>query len=98
MMDEINPQPNITIQTLGSSSISTPPMPPVPQAVVAEPSAVVVPNMEPDRVSYADAQIQEIEVAKIAPNPYQPRKTFDPTALKSWRILLKNTESFSRWS
>mgnify|MGYP001583591647 CR=1 FL=1 len=89
MMDEINPQPNITIQTLGSSSISTPPMPPVPQAVVAEPSAVVVPNMEPDRVSYADAQIQEIEVAKIAPNPYQPRKTFDPTALKELADSIK---------
>ena len=89
MMDEINPQPNITIQTLGSSSISTPPMPPVPQAVVAEPSAVVVPNMEPYRVSYADAQIQEIEVAKIAPNPYQPRKTFDPTALKELADSIK---------
>ncbi|MEK7161998.1 MAG: ParB/RepB/Spo0J family partition protein, partial [Patescibacteria group bacterium] len=70
-------------------SISTPPMPPVPQAVVAEPSAVVVPNMEPDRVSYADAQIQEIEVAKIAPNPYQPRKTFDPTALKELADSIK---------
>lgn len=35
-----------------------------------------------DKVSYADAQIQEIELAKIVPNPYQPRKIFDPEGLK----------------
>ena len=34
------------------------------------------------KVSYADAQIQEIEVTKIVPNPYQPRKIFDPEGLK----------------
>ncbi len=33
-------------------------------------------------VSYADAQIQEIEISKIVPNPYQPRKTFNPEALQ----------------
>ncbi len=36
----------------------------------------------PERVSYADAQIQEIELSKIVPNPYQPRKIFDPEGLK----------------
>src|SRR5437660_1566055 len=34
-----------------------------------------------ERVSYADAAIQEIEVALIAPNPFQPRKVFEPEAL-----------------
>ncbi len=37
---------------------------------------------QPEKVSYADAQIQEIEVTKIVPNPYQPRKIFDPEGLK----------------
>lgn len=36
----------------------------------------------PEKVSYADAQIQEIEVTKIVPNPFQPRKIFDPEGLK----------------
>jgi ParB family chromosome partitioning protein len=35
-----------------------------------------------ERVSYADAQIQEIEVALIVPNPFQPRKVFQPEALR----------------
>jgi ParB family chromosome partitioning protein len=35
-----------------------------------------------EKVSYADAQIQEIEVTKIVPNPFQPRKIFDPEGLK----------------
>jgi ParB family chromosome partitioning protein len=35
-----------------------------------------------DRVSYVDAQIQEIELAKVVPNPYQPRKVFNPVALQ----------------
>ncbi len=43
----------------------------------------------PDRVSYEDAQIQEIEVAKIAPNPYQPRKIFEPNALKELAESIK---------
>lgn len=36
----------------------------------------------PEKVSYADAQIQEIEVTNIVPNPFQPRKIFDPEGLK----------------
>ncbi len=92
-MDEINQQPNITIQTLGNETVLALPVPPVPPAamvaVVDEPVSAVVPNMEPDRISYADAQIQEIEVSKIAPNPYQPRKTFDPNALKELADSIK---------
>ncbi len=33
-------------------------------------------------VSYADSTIQEIEVTKIVPNPFQPRKVFQPEALR----------------
>ncbi len=35
-----------------------------------------------DKLSYADAQIEEIDVAKIAPNPFQPRKVFNEAALR----------------
>lgn len=34
------------------------------------------------QVSYADAKIQEIDITKIIPNPYQPRKIFDEKALQ----------------
>lgn len=42
-----------------------------------------------EKVSYADAQIQEIEVTKIVPNPYQPRKIFDPEGLKELASSIK---------
>ena len=45
----------------------------------AEPVVAAEPT---ERVSYADAQIEEIEVTKIVPNPFQPRKIFDPEGLK----------------
>lgn len=48
---------------------------------IAEPLDVQ-PGMSQERVSYADAQIQEIDLAKVVPNPYQPRKIFDPEGLK----------------
>lgn len=38
--------------------------------------------LEPEKVSYSDAQIQELDVTSIVPNPYQPRKIFDNEALK----------------
>lgn len=55
----------------------------MPRPVVA-PSSPLVPEspVTSERVSYADAQIREIELAKIIPNPYQPRKVFEPEALK----------------
>ncbi len=37
---------------------------------------------EEEKVSYSDAQIQEIEIVKVVPNPYQPRKLFKPEALQ----------------
>lgn len=35
-----------------------------------------------EQVSYADAKIQEIDITKIIPNPFQPRKIFDEKALQ----------------
>lgn len=55
----------------------------VPAAI---PPAVAAPS---ERVSYADAQIQEVELAKIVPNPFQPRKVFEPEALKELADSIK---------
>src|SRR5690242_7470804 len=60
----------------------------VASLVAAEPTEPVlsveagVPTEHSERVSYADAVIQEIPVAQISPNPFQPRKVFEPGALK----------------
>lgn len=34
------------------------------------------------RISYADARVSEVPVSQIVPNPFQPRKTFDPVQLQ----------------
>lgn len=49
-------------------------------------------NAEPspaDKVSYSDAQIEEIDITKIVPNPYQPRKVFQPEALQELSESIK---------
>ncbi len=64
----------------------------VPAAEAVTSSAPPVdssPGDASERVSYADAQIQEIEVAKISPNPFQPRKVFQPEALKELAESIK---------
>ena len=48
-------------------------------AIEAETDAESDPS---EKVSYADSTIQEIEVSKIVPNPYQPRKVFKEEALR----------------
>jgi ParB family chromosome partitioning protein len=53
---------------------------PLPTNVNPNVPEVVREEREP--VSYADATIQEIELAKIVPNPFQPRKVFKPEALQ----------------
>jgi ParB family transcriptional regulator, chromosome partitioning protein len=78
-MDNLNPQPNITIQSL--DNLTLPPV--VPQGQVA------VAASDPEKVSYADAQIQEIECDLISPNPFQPRKTFQVEALKELADSIK---------
>jgi ParB family chromosome partitioning protein len=81
-------------------SVPTPQNTVVTEAVVSTPlttlsvvdsplSGLSVPNMEPDRLSYADAKIQEIELAKIVANPFQPRKVFKPEALKELADSIK---------
>src|SRR4051812_40851324 len=35
-----------------------------------------------EKVSYSDAQIQELDIARIVPNPFQPRKIFKQEALQ----------------
>ncbi len=42
-----------------------------------------------DKVSYADAQIEEIDITKVVPNPFQPRKAFDQTALQELADSIK---------
>lgn len=53
--------------------------------VTAQPQVNIQPLEAPvfsEPVSYADAQIQEIDLAKVVPNPYQPRKVFQQDALQ----------------
>lgn len=57
------------------------PVPPLtPTAPAFNP--VRTPSLSDGPVSYADAKIQEIDITKIIPNPYQPRKIFDDKALQ----------------
>lgn len=42
-----------------------------------------------EKVSYADSSIQEIELAKIVPNPFQPRKVFNQDALQELASSIK---------
>ena len=108
-MDDINQQPNITIQSLGdfavpqigtAASTFEPSLPSAPvlqdlpptfaKASAGEPAPISAnPSLDPEKVSYADAKIQEIEVAKISPNPFQPRKVFEISALKELANSIK---------
>ena len=45
--------------------------------------------LKSEKVSYEDASIQEIDITKIAPNPFQPRKVFEPNALKELADSIK---------
>ncbi len=70
-------------QSLSSVVISGPI---IPSSAVVFPAA---PILSQERISYSDAKIQEIEVAKISPNPFQPRKVFEPQALKELADSIK---------
>jgi ParB family transcriptional regulator, chromosome partitioning protein len=91
-MDNNFPQPNITVSSLDEVLLPAAPqsleiIPPQPAPVIISQSAIQ--TVPADRVSYADAQIQEIEVSKISPNPFQPRKVFAPLALKELADSIK---------
>lgn len=103
-MDEITTQPNNqnipqnnpieppTVEMLNTPNQApmTEPEIQISQApvVVDQPAAPSEP-VPSEKVSYADAAIQEIELAKIVPNPFQPRKVFEPEALKELADSIK---------
>jgi ParB family transcriptional regulator, chromosome partitioning protein len=71
-MDDSTVRPQVNIQPLDSPAN-------LPAEAFSDgPGAAA----ESDRVSYADAHIQEIELAKVVPNPFQPRKQFKADALQ----------------
>lgn len=84
------PQQAEQIFSIPVQQAPTPELAPTPQPVVAQsapapqPAPVATPaqSVPADKVSYADAQIQEIEVSQVVANPYQPRKVFNPEALQ----------------
>src|SRR5438105_1582797 len=43
----------------------------------------------PEKISYADAQVMEVEIEKIVPNPFQPRKNFNEQALRELADSIK---------
>lgn len=99
-MDNNFSQPNITVSSLdpnvfvGAGESVLPSAPAVLEIKQPEPeqllsSPPVSDNLPADKVSYADAQIQEIEVGKISPNPFQPRKVFEPSALRELADSIK---------
>ena len=47
------------------------------------------PALPSEKLSYEDATIQEIDITKITPNPFQPRKVFEANALKELADSIK---------
>jgi len=82
MEDNTNQQPSSTSPIISSENIS-----PVINSSVVESS--VQPQLESERLSYADAKIQEIEIALVAPNPFQPRKVFEQQGLQELADSIK---------
>jgi ParB family transcriptional regulator, chromosome partitioning protein len=67
---------------------------PESEILVDEPAVVVLadnPTEEnpTEKVSYADSSIQELEIAQIVANPYQPRTQFKPEALQELANSIK---------
>jgi len=90
MDDTLTPQPNITIQPLDTFNNHQPapaePAVPAPAETTPAPETAAQPS---ERLSYSDAKIEEIEVSLISPNPFQPRKVFEPQALKELSDSIK---------
>ncbi len=51
--------------------------------------APVVDQEHSEKVSYSDSTIQEIELARVVPNPFQPRKIFNQAALEELASSIK---------
>ncbi len=75
------PSPAFNQIASGAQPHAVPASAPAPKPPQTTPS-FVSPSPSADRISYADAKIQEVEITSIVPNPYQPRKVFDPQALR----------------
>lgn len=90
-MDEnLPPQPNISIEPLGGPIAPTVSQQPAELNPVSVASDVPQPEAPAsERLSYSDAKIEEIEVALISPNPFQPRKVFEQQALKELADSIK---------
>jgi ParB family chromosome partitioning protein len=58
------------------------PSAPVEPALPTIPAMPALDNDASSRISYADARVSEVPVSQIVPNPFQPRKTFDPVQLQ----------------
>jgi ParB family chromosome partitioning protein len=76
-MDGFTPQPNNQTEVSEDAGVAGP--------VIADSAGL----QDPDKISYADAKIEEIDVTKVIPNPYQPRKTFNPEALQELADSIK---------
>jgi ParB family transcriptional regulator, chromosome partitioning protein len=90
-MDENqNIQNIITTQSLEGSTISEAPLEiPAPQSA-NNPALPVGEDAPPsEKMTYGDAQIQEIDISLIAPNPFQPRKVFEVAALQELANSIK---------
>jgi len=96
MENNQNPQPNITIHSL--DTLGAPPGFPLASPAVAEkpqtqglerPGVASQTEAPSEKLSYEDASIQEIDITKISPNPFQPRKVFDSTALSELADSIK---------
>ena len=74
-------------EAMADKSEAKPSLPPAP--VLADLPLAPAVSSDPEKVSYADAKIQEIEVAKISPNPFQPRKVFEQAALRELADSIK---------
>lgn len=61
---------------------------PAPAPVVSSPE-IKVDQEHSEKVSYADSSIQEIELVRIVPNPFQPRKIFNQEALQELASSIK---------
>lgn len=86
-MDSISDQNLISSPNQDSvSPVLELPTQPLPVEISA-PALTQEPEVK--KVSYLDAKIEEVDITKIIPNPYQPRKTFDQTALQELADSIK---------
>ena len=84
-MDEQNLQPSVTIQSLNDANLAAPAALQAPAVQVAVANAPA----ENEKISYADAQVEEIDITRISPDPFQPRKVFQAEALKELATSIK---------